>query len=465
MRKIVLFIIISICFFNLCYADNISLISGTWNRKTKDVKLFKVENGSLKEIASYQLAKDNKFYFAFKDQREAFYVIGSSLRSSSNNYTFYFKPGDHLNVEINKDSYKLIGENTPENMEMEKWHEFLLPLERKSIYFMGSGSTYVDFFPLLEEKLDAVNSYKVDYNTNQTFNESFKDYRKFSMLHYALNHIITPRSAHPQGEDFPDYYRTVNLSDITSSESLLQYPYGITIVNAYNLIAPKVLADKYTAEQLKEMRTPLTVLNVLLPEITNSEIKGELVLWQSHYLKSYEEFLDFEQKYGKYLITEDQKDRFKDTIKAVASLAQGQEVVNLKFPDINGKDVAMSDLRGKIVYIDIWATWCGPCIKEIPALKKLEEEYQKQDIVFLGINTDVSKDIQKWKDFIKNRNLKGVQVFAGDNAKKDLLDIYKIAGIPRFMLIGKDGKIISADAPRPSSPEIRPLLDASLRKK
>ncbi len=200
------------------------------------------------------------------------------------------------------------------------------------------------------------------------------------------------------------------------------------------------------------------------PEIKNDEVQGELILMYSQYLRTYEEFLDFEQKYGKHLITDNQKERLNDKIKDVAKLAQGQMAVDFKFPDADNKEIALSDFKGKVVYIDVWATWCAPCIKEIPSLKKLEEEYHGKDIVFMSVSTDESKDIQKWKDFIQKRELKGIQLFAGDRAKKELMEIYKISGIPRFILVGKDGKLISADALRPSSTDIRAQLDSALAK-
>ena len=120
---------------------------------------------------------------------------------------------------------------------------------------------------------------------------------------------------------------------------------------------------------------------------------------------------------------------------------------------------------GKVIFIDIWATWCGPCKKEMPAMKALEAEYKdNKDIVFMGISVDASKNIQKWKDFVIKEQLPGVQLFAGDMAGPALSKPYKITGIPRFMLVGKDGSLLYMDAPRPSSSEIRAVLNDAVKK-
>ena len=82
-------------------------------------------------------------------------------------------------------------------------------------------------------------------------------------------------------------------------------------------------------------------------------------------------------------------------------------------------------------------------------------------MVFMSVSIDAQKDQQKWKDMVKEKQMKGVQLFAGSRAD-DIAKPYKVKGIPRFILVGKDGNLISSEAPRPSSAEIRPLLKKAL---
>lgn len=117
------------------------------------------------------------------------------------------------------------------------------------------------------------------------------------------------------------------------------------------------------------------------------------------------------------------------------------------FHSIDGKQVALDELRGKIVYVDIWATWCRPCIMQIPALKEVEEMYKDEDIQFVSISVDKEKDIQKWRNMVREKQLGGLQLYAGSDMK--FHNEYKISTIPRFLLIGKEGELISSDAPRP----------------
>lgn len=127
-----------------------------------------------------------------------------------------------------------------------------------------------------------------------------------------------------------------------------------------------------------------------------------------------------------------------------------------------GGTTKLADLKGKYVYIDVWATWCGPCRAEIPSLKKLEEKYHDMNIAFVSISIDVDKDHEKWKNFVSEKQLGGIQLFADKNWNSDFMTSYGINSIPRFILIDPTGKIVKSDAARPSDPELQKQLDALL---
>lgn len=127
-----------------------------------------------------------------------------------------------------------------------------------------------------------------------------------------------------------------------------------------------------------------------------------------------------------------------------------------------GGKTKLEDFKGKYVYIDVWATWCGPCRAEIPSLKKMEELYHDKNIVFVSISVDVDKDHDKWKNFVTEKQLGGVQLFADKNWNSEFITHFGITGIPRFILIDPNGKVVKSDAVRPSSPQLKEELDKLL---
>lgn len=141
----------------------------------------------------------------------------------------------------------------------------------------------------------------------------------------------------------------------------------------------------------------------------------------------------------------------------------GQPSPLFTYENFKGGNTSLADFKGKYVYIDVWATWCGPCRQEIPFLQKVEEKYHDKNIAFVSISIDKAKDHEKWKKMVKDKSLGGVQLFADKDWSSDFILAYGIDSIPRFILIGPDGKVINADALRPSDPALQAQLDSLLK--
>jgi thiol-disulfide isomerase/thioredoxin len=111
-------------------------------------------------------------------------------------------------------------------------------------------------------------------------------------------------------------------------------------------------------------------------------------------------------------------------------------------------DKLMAPYKGKVVYIDFWAPWCGPCMGEMPYSKELQKELAGKDVVFLYIGIGCSK--RSWENTIKEMGIEGEHYFASENDGKLLSQKFNISGIPRYILVGKDGKVADDEALRPS---------------
>lgn len=164
--------------------------------------------------------------------------------------------------------------------------------------------------------------------------------------------------------------------------------------------------------------------------------------------------------FRKYVTDAEMVKKFDEICEKWSVLRAGMPSPSFEYLDIDGKTVKLSDLRGKYVYIDVWATWCGPCRGELPHLKKLEEKYHGKDIHFVSISTD--KDKKAWENMVRKDQMKGIQLHQGGD--RSFSKAYIINGIPRFILIDREGKIISADMTRPSNPETAKKFDELLAK-
>ncbi|RXP63378.1 TlpA family protein disulfide reductase [Lutibacter sp. HS1-25] len=148
---------------------------------------------------------------------------------------------------------------------------------------------------------------------------------------------------------------------------------------------------------------------------------------------------------------------------SAVALAKGKpSPVFENYENFKGGTTSLSDLKGKYVYIDIWATWCGPCKREIPSLKALEQKFEGKNIEFVSISVDNvdgrrgSRD--SWLQMVKNEQLGGIQLFADNDFNSQFVRAYGINSIPRFILVDPNGNIVEANAMRPSDPNIATYL-------
>lgn len=138
----------------------------------------------------------------------------------------------------------------------------------------------------------------------------------------------------------------------------------------------------------------------------------------------------------------------------IKNLTKGNPSPVFNYENFKGGETALADLKGKYVYIDVWATWCGPCIGEIPSLKKMEHEFEDSNIEFVSISIDEKPDYQTWRTMVEQKELGGTQLMSDNAWKSKFVEEYAIEGIPRFILLDPEGNIVSADADRPSNEKL-----------
>lgn len=112
----------------------------------------------------------------------------------------------------------------------------------------------------------------------------------------------------------------------------------------------------------------------------------------------------------------------------------------------------LDSYKGKVVYLDFWASWCGPCKREMPYSQKLQEEFKGKDVVFVYMSVD--RNAQSWLNMIKQLHITGQHYRANSAVQQQLHEQFNVRSIPRYVLIDKKGKVISANAIRPSSSAI-----------
>ncbi|MCC7491852.1 MAG: TlpA family protein disulfide reductase [Fimbriimonadaceae bacterium] len=119
-------------------------------------------------------------------------------------------------------------------------------------------------------------------------------------------------------------------------------------------------------------------------------------------------------------------------------LAVGTTAPQIQLKDLDGQEVKLSDLKGKVVYLDFWATWCPPCRAALPHTQKLSETPAAKEGKLVVLAVNCGEEAARVKSFLKT-NKYDFRVPMDPDGKAG--DAYKVQGIPAFYLIGKDGKV------------------------
>ncbi len=144
-------------------------------------------------------------------------------------------------------------------------------------------------------------------------------------------------------------------------------------------------------------------------------------------------------------------------------------IKNNPFTHIDGQEHTLVDIfkahKGKVIYVDFWASWCGPCRQEMPASRKLHKALNSDEVVFVYISID--KNIEQWKRSMEQLQLMelGEHYQRNQNEMIDFLRFFKIYSIPHYMMIGRDGQIEDSNAMPPSHPSVKKELKRLLAEK
>lgn len=436
-----------------------SVISGTL-KNYKDSVVFLTFKGIQESI---KLNPDKTFEYKVIDNKPLLYTI----RLGRISIELYTIPGDSTKFSVDVDN-----------------------LSQGPVFY----GKYKDINSVLSEKKEIVKAYIPSYSELYKLDNSAVKGKLDSLKKELIKKVKTIpnreiakletiRADYSVKEIYADYpaynayYRGVEFNKDSVDYSFFD---GIDVNNPYYLMFNEYggVVSRYITRQLVKEVTPKYIDSVpadqrltmffskIEANVSNSEVRDYLK--QTSFMEdlSYGEFWRLNDLVNKFL-AECQTPGYKSIIETLYNkkmlLAPGKPAPLFKYKDINGKEYALEDLKGKLVYIDFWATWCGPCRHELPYLEEVEKAYEGKKITFISMSMD--DDMIAWDKMVKEKKMKGLQLHADGAWRSSVAQDYQIKGIPTFFLIDENGMIISPAAPRPSSgADLTNLLDENLAK-
>ncbi len=131
---------------------------------------------------------------------------------------------------------------------------------------------------------------------------------------------------------------------------------------------------------------------------------------------------------------------------ATSKLNVGEPFPDLEVTTLKERSLRISSLRGKVVLVEFWATWCGPCLAEVPELKELHEEYgSRDDFAMIGISIDSDQDEKKLKGLVRDKKIGWMQVFGSKGGATKAAEACGVEFIPQSFVINREGKLAAKD--------------------
>ncbi|NMB37587.1 MAG: TlpA family protein disulfide reductase [Bacteroidales bacterium] len=312
-----------------------------------------------------------------------------------------------------------------------------------------------EFFSLSDSLYNANLSELEKAGLSKVFNDLERERLKYfsysTLPSYPYFHRRLTRDASYNAS--PEYWDKLNELMVMDA-SLLQYKeYRTFIAEAVERVSRNQYPDLHTLDALIKYVESEGIDPLIAEMLINGKIfrlvenYGPDVVNDSH--------LD---AFSRFVKSPDLVEKFNALMQKWDKIAPGNISPDFSCVDIEGNKFTLDDFRGKYLYIDVWATWCGPCRMEIPHMIELEKKYHDKEITFVSISCD--SDLEEWQKSV-NAGMTGVQLHfdEGDTFMQD----YMIIAIPHFILLDKEGKIISSNMSRPSDPETASRLDKLLK--
>ena len=296
----------------------------------------------------------------------------------------------------------------------------------------------------LDKRKPIWKQYIVDKQNNAILD---KDYRVFGIPRFILidkdGRFINAEAMRPSYEGIAEYLEELLDPKPYNKDALLEKVYQRMKMDTIK-----------TADQYYKMIYPMIDMTVFNREYAE-RLKADVMLSLMDMMMTDDPkpYLDnYLNNCGADSLRKKVLSRYDEYLKTNSHLFKGQPAPDFTFTDKKGKLIRLSDLKGKLLFIDVWGTWCAPCIEEIPFIAKLQEKYRNNpNVMIMSIACDKESARPKWLAFLKkHKEMNWAQYQVTTEGNKILDDVYFVYGIPRFMIIDKDGIIIDSEAQRPS---------------
>ena len=407
----------------------------------------------------------------FKAEHDYIFAQNITIRFANRFINVFVHPGDSIFVNIDaneiKDNFNnaitFSGDHSELNKELSIWNAYSSHIFSQNYPQFDNNASPKELLASVQQEFDKARDSIKAYAKRTNMSDFLKKWAyidcKFTIANYLLDYYIENQNV----ENLWDVF-TNPIFDVFNKDNFLTmyFPYHLTVCmhvlpldkdEVSRLVSEKKYASviQMRIEKLFEKAPKGVVRDVMLFDFLKGSIKQNPELFDS--IPAIETVFtqDFFYRELEKLSTKNR--RTEQATKLLETERQLEGILYLandkieELPNVKLLDFLSKKYEGKVLYLDVWATWCGPCIEEFKVTPNLHGYFKNKDVVF--VNLCLSSNIDSWKPTIVNNSVGGENYFLGENASKLFMGENNLGGFPSYMMMGKNGEI-HYPVPRPS---------------
>jgi thiol-disulfide isomerase/thioredoxin len=445
------------------------LVSFTLSCKKGKVTEFVILSGiSNINLDTINLSTHQRFYL--NSQKKESYVIKPDskhkfldtliiskgyyeLIAGNKTIPLYLKQGFNLNIDLMESDVIINGNGSVENRYLQAKKDLESNIASINFYQYYSYLDearflkYVDSIKTLRDNL--IKSYNLSNNHFKFIEESYSKLdRTHKLIKYPITRINFDTNYIPS-KNFPIVFNDININD----ERLFEVPLFKVLMYTKILIKNESQSNLENDESLNLLRLAISdELNV-----TNQVVKEQLAFTIADWTIEGTDSLDLFYKIFKdFTKNEDDLKKITSKYLYMKGLSNGNQAPNFEFYNEKDELISLESLNDYVIYLDIWATWCKPCIEEIGPSNKLQKKLSNKKIKFISVCIESKKE--SWSRIIKEKEFSGIQLFCPKTKEDIFKENYLVESLPRYLIIDKNGKIHDFNARKPSDNELEQEL-------
>ena len=464
--KLLLPLILIAVFFNGCRRPEtlqVHLTGIIQNPTGEPVELvfFTDFTNNEREIITLVLDPENRFDVSFDIPGP----ISANLRNGRNSLQLFLSPGDKLHLEVDANDWintlAVSGEDAVVNAFFVEYQREL-GINLGTPFFNNAAmiSTAEGFKNIVDSVVNVQLGFLNNHASAGALTEEFTAFFNAEIQYGAKNRLLSYPAIHQRLNQLeqpavipPGFFDFLNDPGLFNDNLLHSEAYANFLLNFlgyhYGLNPDRFLEGT----SLNEINYKLA--GELIPGLSG-EFARAISINREFNFGEIEKARAMLDNFLATAVSDDLKGRITRTWDAIQALMPGRPAPDFTLTDINGQQVSLSDFKGKVVYLKFWASWCGPCMRQVPPAKELKNRLADQnDLVFLYVSIDT--DNNAWRTTVEHHGITGTHLVT-PGRERGAPALYQVKWIPTFYIIGRDGNIFDNRPPQPSDPNVDEVL-------